>query len=160
MQRGNMNRRTFLNTSATLVGASITAKGQGTRSGALPTRREFLIRDAYVMTMDPELADIAGGSVHVRDGNIVAVGKNLHAPEAEVIDGRGMIVLPGLIDTHWHMWNTLLRSFAGDQRGEGYIDRRDHYGSIMTPEDMYRGTSLAALEAVNSGITTVHDWGD
>jgi 5-methylthioadenosine/S-adenosylhomocysteine deaminase len=150
-----MNRRTFLKTSATLGAAGLLAKAQSpTPSG----RREFLIRDAYVMTMEPGADDIPGGSVHVRGGEIVAVGKNLKAPGAEVIDGRGMIALPGLVDTHWHMWNTLLRSFAGDEKGEGYFDRRDRYGKVMTADDMYQGTRLAALEAINAGTTTVHNW--
>jgi cytosine/adenosine deaminase-related metal-dependent hydrolase len=146
-----MNRRTFLKTSAAFGAAGLLAKAQ-------PARREFLIRDAYVMTMEPGVDDVPGGSVHVRGGEIVAVGKNLKAPGAEVIDGRGMIALPGLIDTHWHMWNTLLRSFAGDQKGEGYFDRRDRYGKVMTADDMYQGTRLAALEAINAGTTTVHNW--
>src|SRR6185369_10150797 len=119
-----MNRRTFLKTSAAL----------GVMAKAQTGRREILIRDAYVMTMEPGVADIPGGSVHVRGGEIVAVGKNLRAPGAEVIDGRGMIALPGLVDTHWHMWNSLLRSFAGDQKGEGYFERRDRYGKVMTAE--------------------------
>ena len=146
-----MNRRTFLKTSAAFGAAGWLAKAQ-------PARREFLIRDAYVMTMEPGVDDIAGGSVHVRGGEIVAVGKNLKAPGAEVIDGRGMIALPGLVDTHWHMWNTLLRSFAGDVKGEGYFERRDRYGKVMTADDMYQGTRLAALEAINAGTTTVHNW--
>jgi len=153
-----MNRRTFLKTSAAFSAAALLTKAQPARTAALPARRDFLIRDAYVLTMDRSLGEVPGGSIHVRNGEIVAVGKNLKAPAAEVIDGRGMIALPGLVDTHWHMWNTLLRSFAGDQRGEGYFDRRDRYGKVMTPEDMYQGTRLAALEAINAGITTVHDW--
>jgi len=143
-----MNRRTFLKTSAAL----------GVLAHAQTGRREFLIRDAYVITMEPGAGDIPGGSVHVRGGEIVAVGKNLRAPGAEVIDGRGMIALPGLVDTHWHMWNSLLRSFAGDVKGEGYFERRDRYGKVMTADDMYQGTRLAALEAINAGTTTVHNW--
>ncbi len=146
-----MNRRTFLKTSGALGAAGLLVKGQ-------TARREFLIRDAYVMTMEPGVDDIPGGSVHLRGGEIVAVGKDLKAPGAEVIDGRGMIALPGLIDTHWHMWNSLLRSFSGDVKGEGYFERRDRYGKVMTADDMYQGTRLAALEAINAGTTTVHNW--
>src|SRR2546425_12036022 len=64
--------------------------------GKLPARGEFVIRNAHVMTMDPTLGDVPRGDVHVRRGEIVAVGADLKAPGAEVIDGRGMIVLPGL----------------------------------------------------------------
>src|SRR5262245_47906474 len=56
-------------------------------------RKELLIRNGYVLTMDAA-GDIAGGDVHVRDGAIAAVGRGLSAPGAEVIDGTGMLVLP------------------------------------------------------------------
>jgi 5-methylthioadenosine/S-adenosylhomocysteine deaminase len=46
----------------------------------LPPRPEFIIKNAHIMTMDPQLGDIPGGSVHVRDGEIVAVGANIEAP--------------------------------------------------------------------------------
>ena len=81
----------------------------------LPARGEFTIANAHVMTMDGALGDIPGGSVHVRNGEIVAVGKDVKGG-GQKIDGTGMIVMPGLVETHWHMWNTLYRSFSGDSR--------------------------------------------
>ena len=89
-------------------------------TSALPARGTFVIRNAYVMTMD-EAGDIANADVHVANGAIVAVGPSLKAGGATVIDGRGMIVLPGLVETHWHMWNTLLRSMSGDKSEFGYF---------------------------------------
>jgi len=124
----------------------------------LPPRGEFVFRNVYVMTMDAALGDIPGGSVHVRNGEIVAVGRDVDAPGARVIAGDDMIVLPGLIETHWHMWNTLFRSFSGDEQAHGYFPTVARYGANMTPDDMYQGTRLAAAEAINSGMTTVHDW--
>jgi 5-methylthioadenosine/S-adenosylhomocysteine deaminase len=85
------------------------------------------------------------------------VGKNLKAPGATVLDGRNMIVMPGFVDTHWHMWTTYLRSMAGDKVEDGYFPLTTAYGQLMQPEDMYYGTRLAAAEAVYSGITTVND---
>ena len=84
-------------------------------------RGEFLIRNAYVLTMDAGVGDIAGGDVHVRAGAIAAVGRGLTAPGAEIIDGAGMLVLPGFVETHWHVWTTLLRSLAGDRQEHGYF---------------------------------------
>jgi cytosine/adenosine deaminase-related metal-dependent hydrolase len=148
-----MQRRTFLQG---LVGTGAAAFATS-RLGAkpLPGRGEFVIRDAYVMTMDGALGDIAGGSVHVRNGAIAAVGKDLKAPGAAVIDGRRCIVLPGLVDTHWHMWTTFLRSMAGDKAVDGYFPVTTRYGQAMEPIDMYRSTRLAAAEAINTGLTTV-----
>lgn len=124
----------------------------------LPARGELVIRNAHVMTMDAGLGDIAGGCVHVGHGRIVAVGRDVQAPGARVVDGTGTIVMPGLVDTHWHMWNTLFRSFCGDTADAGYFATVARFGQQMTPGDMYQSTRLAAAEAVNSGITTVHDW--
>jgi cytosine/adenosine deaminase-related metal-dependent hydrolase len=132
--------------------------GTPSASAVLPVRGEFLIRNAYVMTMDPALGDIEGGAVHVRDGRIAAVGTGIEAPAARVIDGAAAIVMPGLVDTHWHMWNTLFRSFAGDRPDYGYFPTVARFGTTMTPDDMYQGARLAAAEAIHSGITTVHDW--
>jgi 5-methylthioadenosine/S-adenosylhomocysteine deaminase len=164
-----IGRRGFIRGMAALGAAGVTginlfSTGCGTAApvdtatGGLPGRGEFLIRDAYVMTMDPELGDIAAGHVHVRDGEIVAVGKDIQVGGVTVLNGSGMIVLPGMVDTHWHMWNTLLRSFGGEQAADGYFPRVSAYGQAMTPDDMYQGTRLAAAEAVHSGITTIHDY--
>ncbi len=135
------------------------APGAGPAASAgLPARGEFVIRNGFVMTMDAALGDIPGGAVHVRNGEIVAVGREVNAPGAQSIDATDMIVLPGLIETHWHMWNTLFRSFAGDEQAHGYFPTVARYGAVMTPDDMYQGARLSAAEAIHSGMTTVHDW--
>ena len=125
---------------------------------SLPERGEFIIRNAYVMTMDSELGDLTNGDVHVRNGEIIKVGKQLIAPDAETIDGSNRIVLPGFIDTHWHLWTALLRSLSGDTRERGYFPMTERLGKVYTPEDMYRAVRLAIAEALFSGITTVHDF--
>jgi len=154
-----MRRRGFLQCLLQWAGAAASAgelKAQRP-AGRLPARGEFVIRGAHVMTMDGGAGDVTGGSVHVRNGVIEAVGKNVTARGAAEIDGRRTIVLPGLVDTHWHMWTTYLRSMAGDKPEDGYFPITTRYGQAMEPIDMYRGTKLAAAEAINSGITTVGD---
>jgi len=74
------------------------------------------------------------------------------------LDAAGMIVAPGLVDTHWHMWNTLLRSMSADPSGPGYFKVMIGAGRVYGPGDIYASTRLACAEAVSSGITTVHDW--
>ena len=129
----------------------------GGGASRLPARGEFTIANAYVMTMDGALGDIADGAVHVKDGAIVAVGKDITGG-GEKIDGAGMIVMPGLVETHWHMWNTLYRSFAGDKPEEGYFPTVARFGQQMTPDDIFQSTRLSAAEAINSGTTFVHSW--
>jgi 5-methylthioadenosine/S-adenosylhomocysteine deaminase len=124
----------------------------------VPQRGEYLIRNAYVLTMDGGLGDLPDADVHVRDGAIVAVGRALEAPAAEPIDGTDMLVLPGLVDTHWHLWTTLLRSMSGDRPEHGYFPTSRTIGAHYTARDMYCSARLAAAEAIHSGITFVHDW--
>ncbi len=124
----------------------------------LPQRETVLIRGAYVMTLEAELGDVAGGDVLIRDGAIAAVGRGLEAPGAAVIEAGGMIALPGFVDTHWHMWNTLLRCMSGDRPEHGYFKTSVGLGQVFEAEDVYQGTRLACAEAIHSGITTVHDW--
>jgi 5-methylthioadenosine/S-adenosylhomocysteine deaminase len=124
----------------------------------LPERGEFIIRNAYVLTMDDKLGDLPDGDIHVRTGAIVAVGKGLKAPGAKVIDGKTMIALPGFVETHWHMWGTAARNTAGDEAKMGYFTFAKVVGAIFKPEDNARGVRLGIAEAINSGLTTVHNW--
>jgi 5-methylthioadenosine/S-adenosylhomocysteine deaminase len=142
-----------------LLSPPLLAQAQRGDSSAarLPSRGEFTIANAYVMTMDAALGDIARGAVHVRNGEIAAVGKDI-AGGGERIEGAGMIVMPGLVETHWHMWNTIFRSFAGDRPEEGYFPTVARFGQQMDPEDVFRSTTLSAAEAINSGVTFVHSW--
>lgn len=137
-------------------GAPLNLVSAQTRTASMTS--ELLIRNAYVLTMDAARGDIAGGDVHVRAGAIAAVGRGLAAPDAEVIDGTGMLVLPGLVETHWHVWTTLLRSLAGDRAEHGYFPTSRTVGAFYTADDMYVAARLAAAEAVNSGVTFLHDW--
>jgi len=144
---------------AGLFSSPLMAQARRGEAGAskLPARGEFTIANAHVMTMDGALGDIPGGSVHVRNGEIVAVGKDVKGG-GQKIDGTGMIVMPGLVETHWHMWNTLYRSFSGDKPEEGYFPTVARFGQQMTADDVFQSTRLAAAEAINSGMTFVHSW--
>lgn len=127
-------------------------------AGRLPARGEFVIRGAYVITMDDSLGDVADTDVHVRDGEILTVGKGVAAGSAEVLSGQGMMLLPGFIDTHWHLWNSLMRGLIGHGPGRGYFEVKRGLAPYYRPVDFYRSARLALAEALDSGITTVHNW--
>jgi 5-methylthioadenosine/S-adenosylhomocysteine deaminase len=157
-----IHRRTFLGSVAALGvfnGLGLKAHAAVSPSIAnLPGRSNVVVRNAYVISMEPGQADLPNGDVHMNGGVIVDVGTNLVAQGAEVIDGRGFIVMPGLIDTHWHMWTSLLRNMSGDDRAHGYFPMTTALGKVFTPNDIYCGTLLSSAEALHSGITTVHNW--
>jgi cytosine/adenosine deaminase-related metal-dependent hydrolase len=127
------------------------------KSGQLPPRDEFIVRGAYVVTMDPKLGDIPNGDVHVRNGALVAVGANLSAANAEVIDGRNRIACPGFVDTHFHLWGSFARGVVADGDFD-YFPVMSRLGPVMTPEDGYNSSKLGITEAIFSGLTTIHDW--
>jgi cytosine/adenosine deaminase-related metal-dependent hydrolase len=109
--------------------------------------------------MDSNLGDLETGDVHVRDGTIVSVGPSIQLGNVEVIEGRNMICMPGLVDTHWHLWTSLLRPFVrADVNELGYFPVSNRLGQLFTPEDSYRSVMLGIMEALSAGVTTVHNW--
>lgn len=121
--------------------------------------QELIIRGGHVLTMDPALGELPCADVHVRDGAIVAVGPRLQAPGALEIDARDMVVLPGFVDTHWHLWNSAMRALVrGDDAEHGYFPVTLGAGPLFTPEDSHRSVRLGLAEGLLSGITTVHNW--
>jgi 5-methylthioadenosine/S-adenosylhomocysteine deaminase len=125
-----------------------------------PGRR--LIKGGTVITLDPALGDIGPGDVLVEGDTIVSVGPDIRAEDAEVIDATGMIVLPGFVDTHRHIWEGLLRNIGTDVPLEGrtsYISFVLHkLAPAFRPEDAYVGNLISALGAIDAGITTLLDW--
>jgi len=168
MARMTFGRRRLLQGAATLATAALAPRGSlaqqvtrnvGTPGAPLPPRGELIIRGATVLTMDPAVPAIVGGDVHVRDGAIVAVAQKIEAPAAQVIDGAGMICIPGFIDTHFHMWTSVFRPFVrADVAALGYFPVTARLGPLMQPEDSYRAVRLGAADALAAGITTLHNW--
>ncbi len=164
-RRQSVDRRQLLGGAAALAVSALAMPAGAAVSPSvanLPGRSNVLIRNAYVMTMVPGAADLPNGDVRVENGEIAEIGTGLAAPGAQaggqVIDGEGFILMPGLVDTHWHMWTTLLRNMSGNKPEHGYFPTTTAVGNVYTPRDMYYGTLLSAAEALFSGITTVHDW--
>ena len=125
----------------------------------LPSRGEFVIRGATVLTMDRTIGDLARGDVHVRNGAIVAVAKEIDAPILASVDARGMICMPGFIDTHWHLWTSVCRPIIRiDDPKLGYFPVTNRLGPHYTPEDSYRSVRLGLAEALSAGATMVHNW--
>jgi cytosine/adenosine deaminase-related metal-dependent hydrolase len=162
------SRRKFIGAVAAVGAAGLSACATNTRqpsslsaaqrsSGKLPARGEFVVRNAYIVTMDPTLGDIPNGDVHVRNGALVAVGPHLNAPNAEIIDGRNRIACPGFIDTHFHLWGSFARGVVADGEFD-YFPVMSKLGPVMTPEDAYASARLGIAEAIFSGLTTIHDW--
>jgi cytosine/adenosine deaminase-related metal-dependent hydrolase len=121
--------------------------------------QRLLIRNGFVVSMDPDVGDVYRGEVLVEDGKIVDIGLDLGVTDAEEVDATGMIVMPGLVDTHRHTWQTPVRGVLPSCT-------LDHYFAVMLgsvgghyrPEDVHIGDYAGSLEALNGGVTTLLDW--
>jgi len=118
-----------------------------------------IIKGATLVTMDDALGNFSEADVLIDDALIMAVGRDLPGNGAEIIDGRGRIVIPGLINAHMHTWQTCLRGVAANWTLLEYF-RQVHAGlaTLFTPEDIYFSTLCGALNQLNCGCTTLVDW--
>ena len=125
----------------------------------LAAGRKLLLRGGYVVTCDKAIGEIKAGDVLIIGGKVDAIGTNLPVTDAEVIDATNKLVLPGLIDTHRHTWETQLRSMIPE--GDFFVYLKVVLQTLAPryrPEDVYVGNLFGALGAINSGITTLLDW--
>src|SRR6204780_3235221 len=118
-----------------------------------------LFKSGTIVTMDPKVPNLSTGDVLVDDGRIAAVGVNLQADGADVIDAAGSIVMPGLVDAHHHMWLGVMRRMMPDVDDLfAYIDVvAETLGAHYRPRDMYLSTRLTAVASLDAGITTIID---
>ncbi|WP_077800894.1 amidohydrolase family protein [Streptomyces sp. JHA26] len=122
--------------------------------------RRILFTGATVVTMDPSLGVLTDADLLVEGDTITAIGPCLDAGDAVVVDATGAVLSPGFVDTHRHAWEAQLRRIMPDvdDLGAYVMSTLAGYATVYRPEDMYTGTKLAALTALDSGITTMLDF--
>jgi 5-methylthioadenosine/S-adenosylhomocysteine deaminase len=158
-----LSRRALLlcGAAATVAGAVsayssiVSAQPQGP---AVPRGPRILLRGGCVLSLDNAVGDFERADVLIDGRRIAAVGENLSA-DAEVVDASSMIVMPGFVDTHRHMWQGALRNILPNGLLSDYI--RDIMGTARAafrPEDARIGDLVSALGAIDAGVTTVLDW--
>jgi 5-methylthioadenosine/S-adenosylhomocysteine deaminase len=120
----------------------------------------LVFRHGTVLTMDDTHTVITDGDVLVVDERIAAVGPSLAVPDGTFeIDARGGIVMPGMIDTHRHMWQTAMRGYGADWTLTQYfVWYYLEHGRAFRPQDIYAGNLLSAIESLDAGVTTTVDW--
>ncbi|HVP65691.1 MAG TPA: 8-oxoguanine deaminase [Anaeromyxobacteraceae bacterium] len=124
--------------------------------------RTLLVRDAaLVATFDERRREIRDGSVLVRGNRVEAVGPASELPRTadEVVDARGHLVVPGLVNTHHHMYQSLTRAVRPVQDAELFSWLRGLYPvwARLTPEMVRTSTQVAMAELLLSGCTTTSD---
>ncbi|MEU1396324.1 amidohydrolase family protein [Micromonospora zamorensis] len=124
------------------------------------TDRPVVFRNGLVLTMDDAHTVLPGTDVLVVGDRIAEVGVGLTAPDdALEIDATGGILMPGMVDTHRHMWQTAMRGYGADWTLTQYfVWYYLESGKLFRPEDVYAGNLLGAIEAIDAGVTTTVDW--
>ena len=122
----------------------------------------LLVRGATLLvTQDAQRREIADGALFARDGVIEAVGASSELPSTadEVIDARDQVVIPGLVNTHHHMFQTLTRAVPTAQDNElfGWLQALYPIWARLTPEMLHASTHIACAELLLSGCTTSSD---
>jgi 5-methylthioadenosine/S-adenosylhomocysteine deaminase len=122
--------------------------------------RAVVLRGGTVLTMNDAHDVLRDADVLVVGDRIAGVGRRLEAPgDAFEIDASGGIVIPGLIDSHRHMWQTALRGYGADwSLAQYFVFFYLEWGKIFRPEDIYAGNLLSGIEAIDAGVTTTVDW--
>ena len=160
MHQPSVSRRNFLGCSAAALTGAAAAAACGSQAaqqtGTAAARR--LLKGGCVLSLDPKVGDFDAADVLIEGTRIADVRPGITAT-ADVIDASNMIVMPGFVDTHRHMWQGALRSILPDGLLTDYT--RDITGTaraVMRPEDARIGDLVSALGAINAGVTTVLDW--
>ena len=122
--------------------------------------RRLLIRGGTVVSVDPAVGDFRVGDVLIDGNKIIAVGRDLSGQHAdEVLDAEGMIVMPGFVDSHRHLWQTGTRGDSMDQVFQDLIKSQwPMVAAHYTPDDVYDCALAGAADALDRGVTTVLDW--
>ncbi len=124
--------------------------------------KRTLLKNGCVLTIDRKIGNFPQADVLIEGSKIAAVGPNLSAADAEVIDASNTIVMPGFIDTHRHLWEGILRNIGADIPLEG---ERSYLAFVLNtlapayrPEDVYAGNLVSTLGLIDAGVTTILDW--
>ena len=167
--QAGMSRRRFLKSStADLVAVAtrkalpieFSAQNDAVPAGSGTRGRRILLKGGVVLSMDPKVGDFEKADVLIEGKKIVAVGPNLKAAAA-VIDATDRIVTPGLIDTHHHQYQSVLRGIIADALlQEDYnrvINNPGALNAFYQPDDAYAGELLASVSQMRAGVTTAVD---
>ena len=121
--------------------------------------KRLLIGGGAILSMDSSIGDHARGDVLIEDGRIAAVAPHIEMEDCDRIDATDMVVMPGLVDAHRHLWYSAIRGVGMDATIQDMVvtywpQLAAHYSA----DDLYIATRAGAVDALAHGVTTVLDW--
>jgi len=120
---------------------------------------DLLVRNIdWLITVDAQRRVIRDAAVAVKDGKFVAIGKTAAVepawPAGRVIDGRGTVGMPGMVDNHLHSSFQLARGLADESNAQAFLFEHMYpYEAVMEEEDVHTSVTLAAIEMLRHGVT-------
>jgi cytosine/adenosine deaminase-related metal-dependent hydrolase len=141
------------------VAAALPAAGPA-RAQAPAADRPILVRGAHVLSMDSQLGDLPLGDILIQGGVIRAVAPSIEAPAgALVVNGAGRIAMPGMVNGHIHLAQTMQRGLSTEHSFVTYFQQIVlRHSNRMRAEDVRLADHAGALEQIAGGVTTVMDW--
>lgn len=134
------------------ISASATLPDAAVRRSSIARQ---LIRNVTLLSMDDKLGSIPRCDVLIQGSKIAAVQPDLTAGDAEIIDGAGMILMPGMIDGHRHLWQDIAKNYLfSNYMRDGHL----RYALQFRPEELYLAEYIGGLTAIDSGVTSVVDF--
>ncbi|WCT55619.1 amidohydrolase family protein [Paenibacillus kyungheensis] len=125
-------------------------------------KKGYILKSGTVLSMDHAIGNVKKADVVINGSTIEAIGNNLQLDESayHIIDASEHIIMPGLVDTHRHMWESLVRTAGTNWSLPVYLQNLYYggLGSRLRPQDSYIANLLGSLEALHAGVTTVLDW--
>ena len=119
----------------------------------------LLIEHGTVVSQDSAFGEPRRGDVLIEDGKLAAIESVIACDDCERIDATAMLVLPGLVESHRHLWYTPWRGRSMDQSyRELRADLWPRLAVRYSPDDVFTATRAGAAECLDAGITTVLDW--
>lgn len=149
------------------LGAAAAVGGVITSTGVTHARASFrrtdrtLIRNIDVLTMNDRFEELLGVDVLVEGGRVAAIGPGLQVADAEIVEGAGKILMPGMVDGHRHVWDGIhigLVVRTIQDTSFKYQDAKMRYMVALTEEDLYLANYFGGLMAIDSGVTSLIDY--
>jgi len=126
---------------------------------AFDPARRILLKGGTIISMDTNVGDLAQGDLLIEGKKIVSIGRDIGAADAQVIDARDTIIVPGFVDCHRHSWEAPLRRINPNSPTIADYSNATHlsFAKAYRPQDHYVANYLTAIGCIDAGITCVID---
>jgi 5-methylthioadenosine/S-adenosylhomocysteine deaminase len=163
-----VTRRSALKAGATFAAgaAAVLSEAAGAQDlsrfgheGPLDPKNRILLKGGTIVSMDEKVGDLVRGDLLIEGKKIAAIGPDLAAADAQVIDAQDTIIVPGLVDCHRHSWEAQLRRINPNSPTLADYSNATHlsFAKAYRPQDHYVANYLTAVGCIDAGITCVID---